>query len=435
MPHQTLVHRVLVALQVATLLCLPVVVRAQDGFPAGGQPEPAPAPRAQDFPPEAFAPEGRPLGVRISSQGVLAGRFSVADAITGKKVPARQLVISVVKDGKVVSRAKPGVGGVFQVKGLRAGAYSIVADGPDGYFSSKIRVLPPLAGAGSAADQALQIDATVVHPINANLAKTIIRDRFLPVDQALSRSMSATFRGEPRDAVSAPLETPMLYLAKNGGLKVRLVGLTPGRSNEAREVISDGYLLQRGKVAARATSDPTGVMDFAPVSPGTYSLVVLNSVNKGAVIAAGSWSNQPRAGFVAMGVQVIGLPPAPRGGEPVPTPASASYSLEDEQQFVQAEGSDVNEIEGVDSTEGEAAVIDTTEPPPPEVVQPGGGGFVGGGGGGTGGGGGGGGGLGLGLGLAALAGIGAAAAIAANDDNNGFAAPASPATPAPNVIP
>ncbi len=433
MPHKSFFHQVLVALQTATLLCLPVVVRAQEGFPRGVAPGPAAAPPA-DFEPGAFAAEGRPLGVRISSHGVLAGRFSVADAITGKKVPALQLVVRVLKDGKVISRAKPGVGGVFQIKGLKAGVHSIVADGSDGYFSSKIRVLPPVAGTPAASDQALQIDATVVHPINTKLAKTIIRDRFLPVDPALTRSMSATYRGEPRDAVSDPVETPMLHLAKDGGLKVRMVGLTPGRSNQARDVISDGFLLQGGKVAARATSDSAGVMEFAPIPPGAYSLVVLNNVDKGAA-ASTNWANQPRAGFVAMGVQVVGLPPAPRGVGPMPTPASAAVTLEDEIQFVQADGSDVNEIEGIDSAEGEAVVIDSTEPPP-EVIPPGGGGFVGGGGGGFGGGGGGGG-AGLGLGLAALAaGIGAAAAIAADDNNNGFPIPpASPALPAPAVTP
>lgn len=435
MPQKTIVHHVLVALQVATVLCLPLRVEAQDEFNA-----PRPVPSSVPVPTPAFAPgpapvpaaageelipmpvEERPQGLRLSSQGLLSGRLMVADGMTGKKVPARKLSIRILKDGQVVSRTRPGAGGVFQIKKLGVGAYAIVAEGPDGYYSSKFRVLPAAAGAVSEADQALQIDATVVHPINAAVAKSIIRNRFLPVDRNLTRAMAETFRGDPRDGETVPLTTPVLTLAQAGDLKVRLSGLTPGKADQIRSVRSDGYLLQGGKVVGQVTSDATGVMQFDGMRPGAYSLVVLNVVDK--AVAPGTWSNQPRAGFVAMGVQVVG------------GAAAMSMKLPEGQQFVQAGGSDVNEIEGVDSTEGEGAV-DDTPPPADELPPPGPGGAMAGGGGGGGpvGGGGGGGGGGLGLGLAALAaGAGIAAAVAANDNNNS-AAPASPATNAQNVNP
>ncbi|AMV16743.1 hypothetical protein [Planctomyces sp. SH-PL14] len=442
MPQKTLVHHVLVALQVATVLCLPLKVEAQDEFDAprpvpstvpGPTPALAPAPVPAPTPTPAaageelipLAAEERPQGLRLSSQGALSGRFMVADGITGKKVPARKLSIRVLKDGQVVSRTRPGAGGVFQVKKLGIGAYSIVAEGPDGYFSSKFRVLPAAAGTVSEADQALQIDAAVVHPINAAVAKSIIRNRFLPVDRNLTRAMAETFRGDPRDGETVPLVTPLLTLSRTGELKVRLSGLTPGKTEQIRSVRSDGYLLQGGKVVGQVTSDATGVMQFEGIRPGAYSFVVLNVVDK--AVAPGAWSNQPRAGFVAMGVQVVGGP----------TAAAMSMKLPEGQQFVQADGSDVNEIEGVDSTEGEGAMDDSAVPPD-ELPPPGpGGGMVAGGGGGPVGGGGGGGGGGLGLGLAGLAaGAGIAAALAANDDNNGgSAAPASPAANAQNVNP
>lgn len=436
MPQKTLVHHVLVALQVATLLCLPLKVEAQDEFDA-----PRPVPSTVPVPTPALAPapvpapaaageeliplpvEERPQGLRLSSQGVLSGRFMVADGITGKKVPARKLAIRVLKDGQVVSRTRPGAGGVFQVKKLGTGAYSIVAEGPDGYFSSKFRVLPAAPGTVSEADQALQIDAAVVHPINAAVAKSIIRNRFLPVDPNMTRAMAETFRGDPRDGETVPLLTPVLTLSKTGDLKVRLTGLTPGKADQIRSVRSDGYLLQGGKVVGQVTSDATGVMQFDGIRPGAYSFVVLNVVDKG--VTPGAWSNQPRAGFVAMGVQVVG---GPNG--------AAAMRLPEGQQFVQAEGPDVNEISGVDSTESEGAMDDPGVPPEELPPPPPGGGMVAGGGGGPVGGGGGGGGGGLGLGLAALAaGAGIAAAVAANDDNNGSAAPASPAANAQNVNP
>lgn len=437
MPQKTLVHYVLVALQVATLLCLPLKVEAQDEFDAprpvpstvpvptpavAPAPVPAPTPAAAGEELIPLAIEERPQGLRLSSQGVLSGRFMVADGITGKKVPARKLSIRVLKDGQIVSRTRPGAGGVFQVKKLGIGAYAIVAEGPDGYFSSKFRVLPAAAGTVSEADQALQIDAAVVHPVNAAVAKSIIRNRFLPVDRNLTRAMAETFHGDPRDGETVPLTTPVLSLAQTGDLKVRLSGLTPGKADQIRSVRSDGYLLQGGKVVGQVTSDATGVMQFDGIRPGAYSLVVLNVVDK--AVAPGAWSNQPRAGFVAMGVQVVG------------GAAATSMKLPEGQQFVQAGGSDVNEIEGVDSTESEGAVDDSAVPP--EEVPPRGPGsaMAGGGGGGPVGGGGGGGGGGLGLGLAGLAaGAGIAAAVAANDDNNGSAAPASPAANAQNVNP
>ncbi len=299
-----------------------------------------------------------------------------------------------------------------------------MAEGPDGYFSSKFRVLPAAPGTVSEADQALQIDAAVVHPINAAVAKSIIRNRFLPVDPNLTRAMAETFRGDPRDGETVPLLTPVLTLSKTGDLKVRLTGLTPGKADQIRSVRSDGYLLQGGKVVGQVTSDATGVMQFDGIRPGAYSFVVLNVVDKG--VAPGAWSNQPRAGFVAMGVQVVG---GPNG--------AAAMRLPEGQQFVQAEGPDVNRDlrsrqhgkrrgrwmipvsrrKSFPRLRREAEWWRVAAAARSAAVEEAEGG-------------------GLGLGLAALAaGAGIAAAVAANDDNNGSAAPASPAANAQNVNP
>jgi hypothetical protein len=77
----------------------------------------------------------------LGVDGNLPGNLRVFDE-SGRLVPAR-VKLYFLQSGKVVSQATPNDDGDFQVAGLKAGAYSIVAAGQSGFAAMAVRVLPP----------------------------------------------------------------------------------------------------------------------------------------------------------------------------------------------------------------------------------------------------------------------------------------------------
>jgi hypothetical protein len=108
------------------------ITRTADGFDAAGRLD-----REEVAEDAWYDRHELALGV----DGNLPGNLRVFDD-SGKLIPAR-VKLYFLQSGKVVSQATPNDDGDFQVVGLKAGAYSIVAAGQSGFAALGVRVLPP----------------------------------------------------------------------------------------------------------------------------------------------------------------------------------------------------------------------------------------------------------------------------------------------------
>ena len=166
----------------AALLCLTLAMGtsalAQQPDPFGGSPDLAPADapaddaaddhdveettdtdaetmpvQAQPLPPiDGFSPPGRTserIGlsatshrVHLDQNGNLRGRLSLIDPQSQSLVPAQDLQVYFIQNGRVMERVTPGPGGQFVVEGIAPGVYSIAAQGPPGFTAFSAQVLP-----------------------------------------------------------------------------------------------------------------------------------------------------------------------------------------------------------------------------------------------------------------------------------------------------
>lgn len=104
--------------------------------PAADAPQ-APVPAADKAVAE---PPAFPFAIHLSSDGLLPGVIMVPNRKTGLDAPGQDLSVWFMQNGEVKSVAKPGVGGVFQAKGLVPGRYSLIASGKSGYLSAEVVV-------------------------------------------------------------------------------------------------------------------------------------------------------------------------------------------------------------------------------------------------------------------------------------------------------
>ena len=163
----------------AALLCLTLVVGtsalAQQPDPFGGSPDLAPADapaddatddqdaeedtageiqtipvQSQPLPPLESLPSGNqrsPLGstahqAHLDENGNLRGRLNLIDPQTNSLVPAQDLQVYLIQNGRVIERVTPGPGGQFVLESVSPGVYSVVAQGPAGFTAFSIQVLP-----------------------------------------------------------------------------------------------------------------------------------------------------------------------------------------------------------------------------------------------------------------------------------------------------
>ncbi len=166
------------ALLVTTGAADPAAEAPSNVVPARAVPSPALIEQAPI--PNQEGAGGRGFGLLLSSDGLLPGRFSFVDSATGVQVAAERLTISFLQNGKIIARARPGVGGVFQASGLTPGIYSMIASGPDGFLATAVSVLPAVNGQGGPNDAGLQIDGALVAPENTPLVRKLIRERMFP---------------------------------------------------------------------------------------------------------------------------------------------------------------------------------------------------------------------------------------------------------------
>lgn len=356
------------------------------------------------------------LGAHLSKDGMLTGRLNISDSVSGAHVAAENLQVKFVQRGSIISDAKPGPGGVFQVAGLTPGVYSMIASGADGFFISTVVVYAYEVNAdveaGSAIVDPLQIDATVVHPSNAGvIAKLIQRSTnprlTKPISSASRKQVVQASREENADETPAPLQTPVLKVGNDGRVVIAIDEVNPATGERTPAKGATAYLVQRGAVRGQFQVDQDGSFNAKDITPGQYSFLILTN-------SATPWIS-------AMGVIV-----EKDNGNTGTVSTSGRLNVQ------QVKGT---KLQGAAPTFTPAPGGDTSGTADPGTGtgnnddRLAGGAFMGGGGGGGGFGGGGfGGGFG---GLAGLAGIGGLAAglvaLGQNNDNNNT--PASPLTP------
>lgn len=383
----------------------------------------------------------RGLFVRLSSDGFVPGRFQIPDAVGQTFTPAKRLVISFMQNGKVISRTRPGIDGVFQAHGIRPGYFTLVARGEDGMATFGVEVLAPDQGSRPAdafaepglnpaqsADAGLQIDSVLVPPRDVRIVNKLIETYGGPASPR-SRSMRTASRAvtraddtirmvkDPQSDVSGnepgsgdwgtPLHMPVFTRHLNGTVAGRLATPTAMIGLDGMRVrtplypasvffVSDGALVQQGK------ADPAGHYAVAGLQAGSYSFVAVGP-----------------NGIAAFGVRVADSAPQAsrsRSSAPFRKVSTAAYFAADSDGTSNDVGTDTGNKNDFDSSN------DPGDGTQGNNAGAAGGGTAGGGGGGGGGGFGGGGLLGLAAGAALGAGIGAA--IANNNDNQ----PASPSS-------
>lgn len=248
------------------------------------------------------------LGARLSKDGMLSGRLNVSDSISGAHVPAENLGVRFIQRGSVISQAKPGPGGVFQVDGLAPGVYSMIASGPDGLYASALVIYPyenPEVTAGSSPAQPLQIDATVVHPSNVELVTKLIMKAAgtqpMPSTSPAParRHISQVALRNEADMAPAPLQTPVLSMAADGQVSIRINDVDGVTGERTLAVGSSIYLIQRGAVRSKSTVDANGTFNARGTAPGQYSLLALSPNGKSfAAIGVIVETAAPNAGTV-----------------------------------------------------------------------------------------------------------------------------------------
>jgi hypothetical protein len=388
--------------------------------------------------------------VRAGETDYTPGRLRVFDLREGELRGVTKSGVLLVQNGKIVGRAETGVGGVAQIRGLRPGAYSVIAIGPNGMAAFGMDVLPP---AGGVAVPAYRFDALMVPAADMAVAQTMLAPvagptpavgpnppaKAIPVPTeppspplpatpaSLKRRkaerqaevvVSAPIDGAP-DAAGGGAAAPGKgepVVVRNGDRMVgQLVTVDP-RTEQASPMGGSRLLFLRGgRLLGTIETNSDGYFGVTGLEDGVYSMVGIGP-----------------SGFIAIGVQVntiAGPATAAIGGRSL----AATYV-----SLLQGGNPTVNLRAVGASNDALPFAPGFAGPGPfgpggmggPGSLGPGGGGAFGGGGGGFGGGGGGfGGGGGL-LGALLGAGLGAAlGAAVANDDDNGNGNNQQPASP------
>jgi hypothetical protein len=81
--------------------------------------------------------------VILQSDGSLSGRMRRMHPKSGKPLRMRRLNVYLVKGDSIVSQAPVQENGVFTLKGVSTGDYSVVAAGPDGFMAFAVDVISP----------------------------------------------------------------------------------------------------------------------------------------------------------------------------------------------------------------------------------------------------------------------------------------------------
>lgn len=347
-----------------------------DETPPATVAEPTPATQAplgldSNLDPVADTLDSSALGFRRVTQ---SGGFADAERTT----------VRVVQAGRIVQTRRVGEGGVAQISDVAAGAYSVFANGNEGFAAYGIYLGDNAHISGSRVGLVPQRDSQTVRRFIQNHLQT-----------PAAGGPSAADRNEAT-ITDASAENTDFELQADGSVSAQIVRAAPGRQRVQPIANLHVAFVRDGQIVAEAVTDTNGEFTASGMNPGIYSLAVAGTQGFAAYSAAivqpegRAQARVRQFHFVALLAKTVTIiVPVPPGDFP---------------QFTQPVG--------------------PSDSAPPAGAM-GTGGF---GGGGAGAGGGAGGGFGGGGLLGALAGVGAGigAAAAFNDDGNGPVSPPAP---------
>lgn len=240
--------------------------------------------------------------VRLMGDGYLPGRLQVVHPLSRGLVSVKRATVSFLQNGKIISQARPGIDGIFQIGGLQPGVYSVIASGEDGFLAMGVEVLPALdpaqaakAPAGSTEDF-LQLDAVMVPPRDVRIVKRIMQ-LYMGGIPAKSSARVAR-RGNPREVpmiaaaglrrvsfadqrstlLTGSLRLPVFGLRENGILGGRVKRISPDLDEDGFHVRiplhpATAFFVRDGAVQSRATLDSEGRFLIADMRAGDYTFV------------------------------------------------------------------------------------------------------------------------------------------------------------------
>lgn len=248
------------------------------------------------------------IGVHLSSDGLLPGRLNVVDPESSVRKPTKNLTIRFLQGGKVIAQVKPGVSGVFQVKDLPTGIYSMVASGTDGFLAMSVLVLPPLTKPAEALadDDPLQIDVDAVHPVNVPLIRMMIRERLYPSGAAALPPAKTAAADRWLKERGKPLRTPTVKLDADGSLTTRFNWISSDAAVRTPATDTVAYLIRDGVIASKSNVNTEGLGRFTgTITPGSYALMVAPAPTASTPVKDDETSSQgTRRGYCAMGITV-----------------------------------------------------------------------------------------------------------------------------------
>ncbi len=200
---------------------------------------------------------------RLGSDGLLPVKVSHPDYATGTLIPVEKLSLYFVRNGQTQATAEPGVGGVAQVAGLSPGLYSLIARGPDGFFSSQIQVLPTNSEEISDA----MIEAVVLPVRDVTLLAKLVRQQPVGNIQSSEQLVQPTV-----EAATGPSRNTV-KLDVSGHFRRRLVHQRAGHTEQVSGGGLTMYLVRDGRVVGESVADQHGIVELGTPKPGNYSLI------------------------------------------------------------------------------------------------------------------------------------------------------------------
>lgn len=344
--------------------------------------------------------------VVLGADGTLNGRLGQISTADGQLVPAANLLVKLVSEGKLVASTTTNEEGVFTAKNLKPGNYGVVAGGQNGYVAYGFNaVLDRTGNQGNAAStgaiDGLQLNTAVVPPRDFAAVRRLISERFrrnadaadTAPTNAVASGVADADAGNSQPAVT--ISHHKIQLTPDGRLGGKLTLLDPATGASYPVTDLTVYFVKDGTLISSATVNEDGSFEVAELKSGLYS-----------VVAAGN------DGVLAFAIDAISAEQV--AGQP----GTDGYVLTSIAQSLDISGAPVSagNFSASGETSPEPSSDDGSGNPvagAPPGAAPGGGGGAAGGGGGSGGGGGG---LGTILGAAGAA-LGAAA-LADNNNNN-----------------
>jgi len=354
--------------------------------------------------------------IELSADGTLNGRLSGIETLTGELTAAADIQVSVISVDGTVHEGVTSEDGTFEIAGLNAGAYTVLAAGPLGNLSYGIRLMTGYDAVAATSAYVtvsktldLQLDSALA-PMrdNAALNRILESTEVQPVDSIMMDDAQVS-RKDHVSAETLRTSTAMsggthvghdqLVLNDDGSLDGRVSLLDPTTGQLAKVNDLQVHFIVDNTVVARTRVRPDGTFTQHNLVPDIYTMVVAGS---------------DAAAYI--GVDIIGgLASQQQNSKYLPTAARAAQ-----------QGTTIGAVQG--SAAGATPPVFMGGPTSDDDLGGpvlfddggfygggGGGGFTGGGGGGFGGGG---------FGLLELGLIGGLAAALANDDD-GAASPAN----------